>query len=367
MRLARWMDCRGIGWVGVGMVFLGALYICPASADFIVMDKVYTFYDGGLGGAYLNFPQFRDLYIPSGQLPGPYGGWFDGDIPQSNNNPMSPGHPGFPYQFRNGVADIPLYIFDMEPGGYVPNKLPNGTPNPVPGAASYLRFDALWYYNGGTGGTAKRPPYVPPPNPPSPYTSFWTGPANHEWPGYNGGGVPGNWFAPRLPAADFLSLPGDAQDPSKRSYVVVGVDGKGFLPSGGDDLLIQAIWQLSGPELANLYVTTDPNVLNDPQNVPYILVGTLGGNISGQQHNGYSWIRDYYVNLTNYGITFPVLAFKIEGLDLEAYSPGFDLASVQVNEDILIPWEQAIIPEPASWVLLAVGVLALVGWRRLGR
>jgi hypothetical protein len=88
--------------------------------------------------------------------------------------------------------------------------------------------------------------------------------------------------------------------------------------------------------------------------------------IPGQLHPGYSWIRDYYINLTAKGITYPVLAFKIEGLDKEAYSPGFDLASVQVNEDILIPWEQAIIPEPGSLVLLALGLLGLALWRRLG-
>ncbi len=327
-----------VGWLGVG----------PAQADYIPMDTVYSYHDSGTGGAYLNLSGQKDLYIPSGDLPGPYGGWYDGNPSASAD--MSPGHPGYPFQFRNGTADIPLYIFDTEPGGYIPNKLPDGTPNNVPGAASYLRMDSLHLQNGGTLGTAKRPPYVPPPNPPKNYSSFWTGTGSGEMPGFPG----------ITTAVDFLSLPGDPQQQKQgNSYVVVGVTGQGIKPDGtGADIFIQSVYREGQVEKANLYVTND--LIN------FTLVGTLGETILGTPHStGYSWLMDYYVDLAN-GITGPVLAIKIEGLDLEGGSPGFDLASVQVSSGSLVPWQQVVIPEPASGVLLALGMLGFWAWRMRG-
>lgn len=328
-----------VGWLGVG----------SAQADYIPMDTVYSYYDSGTGGAYLNASGFLDLYIPSGDLPGPYGGWYDGNPSASAD--MSPGHPGYPFQFRNGAADIPLYIFDQEPGGYIPNKLPDGTLNNVPGAASYLRMDSLWVANGGSLGTAKRPPYVPPPNPPEGYTSFWTG--TGEMPGFSNATVP---------AVDFLSLPGPPNEQSAGSYVVVGVTGQGINPAGtGADIFIQSVYRETQVEKAKLYVT------NDLSN--FTLVGTLGQTISGTSHPGCSWLLDYYVDLANFatlGITDPVLAIKIEGLDLEGGSPGFDLASVQVSSGSLVPWQQVVIPEPGSGVLLALGMLGFWAWRMRG-
>ncbi|HOM17950.1 MAG TPA: hypothetical protein PLQ00_11515, partial [Thermoguttaceae bacterium] len=131
--MAKYIWQQGWGrWTAVFMVLATAGWAARAAqADYVPMDTVYAYHDSGTGGAYLKFSgdQYQDIYIPSGQLPGPYGGWFDGN---SGPYPMSPAHPGFPFQFRNGVADIPLYIFDTEPGGYIVSGS---------GAASYLRMD----------------------------------------------------------------------------------------------------------------------------------------------------------------------------------------------------------------------------------
>lgn len=354
MATNRWQ--RGWGrWTAaaLGGLAMAALGVQAAQADYVPMDTVYAYHDSRTGGAYLNFPLFRDIYIPSGQLPGPYGGWYDGYSGSYTDNPMYPGHPGFPFQFRNGAADIPLYIFDLEPGGYVVTGA---------GAASYLRMDALWYYNGGVSGTAKRPPYPPPgtPSPPAPYTSFWTGSGTGEWPGYNAGGVPGNWFTPQLPAVDFLSLPGDPQQTGQgNSYVVVGKAGWGINPAGpGADLLIQSVYRDDRTEKARISVTQDL--------LTYTPVAILGQDILGTQNPIRSWVLDYFVDLAAWGVTSPVLAIKIEGLDMEGASPGFDLASVRVSETSLTEPPE-IIPEPSSAVLLILGLLLGLGFWGRGR
>ena len=293
------------------------------------MDKLYSYHDSGRGGAFLPHPTFLDIYIPKGQLPGPYGGWYNG-VSDTQPPYMYPGHPGYPFQFRNGVSDIPYFIFDVEPGGYAPG---------ASSAPPYLRIDSLWQAKGGIGGIAERPPY-----------SFGGG----QWWTDQIGGYPN----PGSTVADFLSLPGDDGTGSGNSYVVVGMDGLWIDPTySGADVLIQTVTVPA--ELARLWVT--PDLVN------YTLVGTLGGGISGTPTPGAaSWMIDYSVDLAAYGITWPVLALKIEGIDAGGMSPGFDLASARVATASLF-----YIPEPSSVVLLGIAMagffFGLARWRKARR
>jgi hypothetical protein len=313
--------------VGVSLVFIAQIQADP-------VQVLYTYHDTSpvLGGSYLQFPGFVDIHIPSGQLPGPYGGWYDGHTHaywEDSGNVREPAHPGYNFQFKNGVADIPAYIFDSEPGGYTPATTP------------YLRLDLLHpdYTT-----PAPRPPYA---------DGNWTTQVG-EYPR-----VLGDY------KADFLSLPGDG---TNDAYVVVGVmDGTtlkaiGGAGASGADIIISQI-ATQDNERARISVSTrtgDPSTFTDADFVPVVILNSavaVNGvpGMVGTENLLAVWIQDYSIDLSLFGITLPVTAVKIEGIDLGDSSPGFDLGSVEFF-NITDP---VGVPEPMSAILMGLGGFTL--------
>jgi len=129
---------------------------------------------------------------------------------------------------------------------------------------------------------------------------------------------------------DFLSLP-------TGSFVTVGFLDEIVFDGAGNDIFIDETG--NGGERAEVFVSSDDSL--------YVLLGIA-------ETNGVTAF-----DLGAIGFTDFVTSVRVVGLDNGGGSPGFDVANIQV-----LPGSFTVVPEPASVVLLVLGLLGLRVSRR---
>ncbi len=162
---------------------------------------------------------------------------------------------------------------------------------------------------------------------------------------------------------DYISLPGDTTsgDPNDTTYIIIGASGQVLQPQAGmADLQLHEF----DPQGETAYVYVSNKIVTDPESYDWVFNGETATD-DDFDYVGVAVDDDpNSFDLYALGFTDPIQAILIQGRDVLGTSFGFDLVSVKFEATGL---ETNVIPEPASLVLLGLGVIGLVGIGRRRR